>query len=64
MKEKKQKCKHHKIPIYNDEEQKTVAWLIQEIKDGNINCYSLLTRLAVKVAEEGRFRRETCQDCE
>jgi hypothetical protein len=61
---KKTSCKHHRIPIYNEEELKTVDWLNQEINGGDIQAYTLLTRLAVKVVGEGRFYRETCPECQ
>jgi hypothetical protein len=64
MKQKKATCKHLKIPVYTPDEVKTVAWFNQGIDNGDTGLYRLLTRLAAKVAEEGRFRRETCPDCQ
>lgn len=60
---KKAHCKHLRIPDYDPNETKTVAWLNEEIEKGEPRGYFLLTRLAVKVVEEGRFHRETCSEC-
>lgn len=61
---KKINCKHLKIPSYTDLEIKTAAWLNEEIDSGHSQSYIILTRLAVKAVEEGRFHRETCQECQ
>jgi len=63
MKEKKEKCKHPKIPSYELEEQEAANTLIDQINRGDVVAYGSLCRLAVSVVRDGRFYRETCEKC-
>lgn len=61
--DKKQKCVHIKIPIYDEEHQRHVNLLNALISTGEIGYYGTLTRLAVSAALAGSFYRETCEKC-
>lgn len=62
MKQKK-KCHHCKIPVYTDEEENLANELTRRANEGDTAAYAELTRLAVRVAEDGRFCREVCDKC-
>lgn len=63
MKEKKEKCKHPKIPAYELEEQEAANALIEQINRGDVCAYAQLCLLAVTAVRDGRFYRETCEKC-
>lgn len=60
----KEKCHHCKIPVYTEEERAIADELKRRANEGDTSAYSELTKLAVSVANEGRFRRETCEKCQ
>jgi hypothetical protein len=52
------KPKGPKIPIYSEEEQKKSDELNARIAAGDSSAYPELTRLAVRVVNEGRWKRD------
>jgi hypothetical protein len=62
--DKKQKCVHIKIPVYDAEHQRHANLLNALITNGEVNYYSNLTRLAVATTNAGSFYRETCEKCD
>lgn len=63
QKQEKAKCHHPKKPDYTPEEQEAVNFLNSRIDSGDPSAYADLTKLAVTIVNEGRFYRETCENC-
>jgi hypothetical protein len=62
--DKKQKCVHIRVPLYDQENQRHANLLNALISGGEIGYYGTLTRLAVMTVESGKFYRETCEKCD